>query len=240
MSAALRQRQSQSINSQGTAARVADYIREEFPVPRGQPTGLMLQKEDRRLAAIILSVSQALWFITVSVGIVYYSGTLQSWLLLWVGHTGLHNHSSFPKAVWQATMACNPDLTDRSDVATTAVSCSPGDPTGAEKHAFHSLVWFDHWLRTIGPLFPFMLLATRYRLAALAPEVLTFDQQPWVEQIVVYIGLTVTRLAIYFIHRLGKHLNFSCFLTQFLQHECPTSSSLLQKFTPAAALPSVY
>ena len=82
--------------------------------------------------------------------------------------------------------------------------CSSGDPTGAEKHAFHSLVWFDHMLRTVGPLFPFMLLATRYRLATLAPEILAFDQQPWVEQVVVYIGLTLTRLAIYFIHRLGN------------------------------------
>lgn len=137
-------------------------------------------------------------------------------------HAGLHNHSFiFPNAVWQASMACNPDLIDHHGIVTTAGFCSPGDPTGAEKHAFHSLVWFDHWLRTIGPLFPFMLLATRYRLAALAPEVLAFDQQPWVEQIVVYIGLTVTRLAIYFIHRLGKHLNLSCFLTQFLTAKLP-------------------
>ena len=60
-----------------------------------------------------------------------------------------------------------------------------------------------------------MLLATRYRLATLASEILAYDQQPWVEQIVVYIGLTITRLAIYFIHRLGKHANFSHVLTQF-------------------------
>ena len=80
----------------------------------------------------------------------------------------------------------------------------PGDPTGAEKHAFHSLVWFDHLLRTCGPIFPFLFLATRYKLASLAPDVLAFDNQPWVEQIIVYIGITVTRLTIYFIHRLGK------------------------------------
>lgn len=57
-------------------------------------------------------------------------------------------------------------------------------------------------------MFPFMLLATRYKLATLAPEILVFDQQPWVEQIVVYIGLTITRLAIYFIHRLGEYTVF--------------------------------
>ena len=74
MSAAVRQRQSQSIKPQGKASRVADYIKDEFPVPRGQPTGLMLRKEDRKLAAIILSIAQALWFITVSIGIIYYSG----------------------------------------------------------------------------------------------------------------------------------------------------------------------
>ena len=79
-----------------------------------------------------------------------------------------------------------------------------GDPTGAEKHPFHSLVWFDHLLRTCGPIFPFLFLATRYKLASLAPDVLAFDNQPWVEQIIVYIGITVTRLTIYFIHRLGK------------------------------------
>ncbi|KAL3151714.1 hypothetical protein ABBQ38_012695 [Trebouxia sp. C0009 RCD-2024] len=151
MSASVRQRQSQSVRPQGTASKVADYIKEEFPAPRGQPTGLMLRKEDRKLAAIILSIGQAVWFVVISIGIIYYSG----------------------------------------------------DPTGAEKHAFHSLVWFDHMLRTVGPMFPFMLLATRYKLATLAPEILAFEQQPWVEQIVVYIGLTITRLAIYFIHRLG-------------------------------------
>lgn len=74
MSAAIRQRQSQSVKPQGKASRVADYIKEEFPVPRGQPTGLMLRKEDRKLAAIILSIAQALWFITISIGIIYYSG----------------------------------------------------------------------------------------------------------------------------------------------------------------------
>ena len=41
-------------------------------------------------------------------------------------------------------------------------------------------------------------------MASLAPDVLDFDNQPWVEQIVIYIGITVTRLTIYFIHRLGK------------------------------------
>lgn len=106
-------------------------------------------------------------------------------------------------------------------------SCVPssGDPTGAEKHAFHSLVWFDHSLRTVGPLFPFMLLATRYRLATLASEILAYDQQPWVEQIVVYIGLTITRLAIYFIHRLGKHAHFSTVAMHFCSiYYCPCPS----------------
>ena len=79
-----------------------------------------------------------------------------------------------------------------------------GDPTGAERHAFHSLVWFDRVLRTYGPIFPFMFLATRYKLSSLAPDILAFDDQPWVEQIVVYIGVTVVRLLIYFIHRIGK------------------------------------
>ena len=104
-----------------------------------------------------------------------------------------------------------------------------GDPTGAEKQAFHSLVWFDHSLRTIGPLFPFMLLATRYRLATLAPEILAYDQQPWVEQVVVYIGLTITRLAIYFIHRLGKHPMSSYSLLHFhTTHYC-TCPSMQQR-----------
>jgi len=91
-----------------------------------------------------------------------------------------------------------------------------GDPTGAEKHAFHSLVWFDHLLRSFGPIFPFLFLATRYKLASLAPDVLAFDQQPWVEQIIVYIGVTVTRLTIYFLHRLGE-------LTQYPSVGCNVS-----------------
>lgn len=117
----------------------------------------MLRKEDRKLAAIVLSVGQAVWFVTIAVGIIFYAG----------------------------------------------------DPTGAEKHAFHSLVWFDHLLRSFGPLFPFLLLATRYKLASLEPEVLAFDQQPWVEQIVVYIGITITRLTVYFLHRLGVFYFFT-------------------------------
>lgn len=79
-----------------------------------------------------------------------------------------------------------------------------GDPTGAEKHAFHNLVWFDHLLRTFGPLFPFMVLATRFKLGSLAPEILAFDRQPWLEQLIVYIGITLTRTGIYYLHRLGE------------------------------------
>ena len=79
-----------------------------------------------------------------------------------------------------------------------------GDPTGAEKHAFHNLVWFDHLLRTFGPLFPFMVLATRFKLGSLAPEILAFDRQPWLEQLIVYIGITLTRTGIYYFHRLGE------------------------------------
>ena len=78
-----------------------------------------------------------------------------------------------------------------------------GDPTGAEKKAFHSLVWFDRVLRVYGPIFPFLFLATRYKMASLAPDVLAFDDQPWVEQLVVYIGISATRLLIYLIHRAG-------------------------------------
>lgn len=147
----IRRRQPQVGNAEGKVKRVAEYIQDEFPVPRGRPSGHMLLKEDRKLAAIVLSVAQAVWFITIAVGIIFYAG----------------------------------------------------DPTGAEKHAFHSLVWFDHLLRSYGPIFPFLFLATRYKLASLAPDVLDFDNQPWVEQIVIYIGITVTRLTIYFIHRLG-------------------------------------
>ncbi|DBA89741.1 TPA: hypothetical protein ACH3X2_004621 [Trebouxia sp. C0005] len=146
----MRRRQPQVANAEGKVKRVAEYIQDEFPVPRGRPSGHMLLKEDRKLAAIVLSVAQAVWFITIAVGIIFYAG----------------------------------------------------DPTGAEKHAFHSLVWFDHLLRSYGPIFPFLFLATRYKLASLAPDVLDFDNQPWVEQIVIYIGITVTRLTIYFIHRL--------------------------------------
>lgn len=78
-----------------------------------------------------------------------------------------------------------------------------GDPTGAEKHAFHNLVWFDHLLRMFGPLFPFMVLATRFKLASLAPDILAFDRQPWLEQLIVYIGITLTRTGIYYLHKLG-------------------------------------
>ena len=88
--------------------------------------------------------------------------------------------------------------------------CFIGDPTGAEKHAFHNLVWFDHLLRMFGPLFPFMVLATRFKLASLAPDILAFDRQPWLEQLIVYIGITATRTGIYYIHRLGKLTNSWC------------------------------
>lgn len=78
MSDPVRQRRSQSIRPQGKASRVADYIKEEFPVPRGQPTGLMLRKEERKLAAIVLSIAQAVWFVVISIGIIYYAGVLHN------------------------------------------------------------------------------------------------------------------------------------------------------------------
>lgn len=34
----------------------------------------MLLKEDRKLAAIVLSVAQAVWFVTIAVGIIFYAG----------------------------------------------------------------------------------------------------------------------------------------------------------------------
>ena len=69
MSSNLRQRQ-----PKGKAARVAEYIKGEVPVPQGRPAGNMLHKDDRQLAAIVLSVIQAAWFITISVGIIFYAG----------------------------------------------------------------------------------------------------------------------------------------------------------------------
>ena len=54
-----------------------------------------------------------------------------------------------------------------------------------------------------------MFLATRYKLSSLAPDILAFDDQPWVEQIVIYIGVTVVRLLIYFIHRIGNFGSWS-------------------------------
>lgn len=38
----------------------------------------MLRKEDRKLAAIILSIGQAVWFVVISIGIIYYSGMLHA------------------------------------------------------------------------------------------------------------------------------------------------------------------
>lgn len=55
-----------------------------------------------------------------------------------------------------------------------------------------------------GPLFPFMVLATRFKLASLAPDILAFDRQPWLEQLIVYIGITLTRTGIYYLHKLGE------------------------------------
>lgn len=139
MSAALRQRQSQSANPQGKAARVAEYIREEFPVPRGQPTGLMLQKEDRKLAAIILSVSQALWFITVSVGIVYYSGSCKL-----VCCFELAGRTAPPFIVSNSSLASKyglqPRLKDCRAVVTTAVSAHQA--TQLELKSMPSIPWF--------------------------------------------------------------------------------------------------
>ena len=109
MSAAVRQRQSRSVKSQGKASRVADYIKEEFPVPRGQPTGLMLRKDDRKLAAIILSIAQALWFITISIGIIYYSGTLRLFAAVgWLAQ--LHKHMYFLTALICARQIAIPML----------------------------------------------------------------------------------------------------------------------------------
>ena len=78
MSTSVRRRQPRPTTAQGKASRVADYLKEEFPVPKGQPTGLMLRKADRKLAAIILSIAQAVWFVTIAVGIIYYAGELCS------------------------------------------------------------------------------------------------------------------------------------------------------------------
>ena len=71
MSTSLRQRQPRS---KGKAARVAEYIQGEVPIPQGRPAGFMLRKDDRKLAAIILSIIQAVWFVTISVGIIFYAG----------------------------------------------------------------------------------------------------------------------------------------------------------------------
>ena len=76
MSSNLRRRQAKSESAQEKAARVAGYIKEEFPVPRGQASGPMLRKEDRNLAAIVLSIAQAVWFVTIAVGIIFYAGKL--------------------------------------------------------------------------------------------------------------------------------------------------------------------
>lgn len=70
----MRRRQPQVANAEGKVKRVAEYIQDEFPVPRGRPSGHMLLKEDRKLAAIVLSVAQAVWFITIAVGIILYAG----------------------------------------------------------------------------------------------------------------------------------------------------------------------
>lgn len=70
----IRRRQPQVANAEGKAKRVAEYIQDEFPVPRGRPSGHMLLKQDRELAAIVLSVGQAVWFITIAVGIIFYAG----------------------------------------------------------------------------------------------------------------------------------------------------------------------
>ncbi len=70
----IRRRQPQVANVEGKAKRVAEYIQDEFPVPRGRPSGHMLLKEDRKLAAIVLSVAQAVWFVIIAVGIIFYAG----------------------------------------------------------------------------------------------------------------------------------------------------------------------
>ncbi len=70
----IRRRQPQVANAEGKVKRVAEYIQDEFPVPRGRPSGHMLLKQDRKLAAIVLSVAQAVWFVTIAVGIIFYAG----------------------------------------------------------------------------------------------------------------------------------------------------------------------
>jgi len=70
----IRRRQPQVENAEGKVKRVAEYIKDEFPVPRGRPSGHMLLKEDRKLTAIVLSVAQAVWFVTIAVGIIFYAG----------------------------------------------------------------------------------------------------------------------------------------------------------------------
>ena len=74
MSSALRQRQTHLEATDGKAKRVSDFVKSEFPVPNGLGSGAMLLKEDRKLAAIVLSAIQAVWFVTVAVGICRYAG----------------------------------------------------------------------------------------------------------------------------------------------------------------------
>ena len=70
----IRRRQPRAENTEGTAKRVAEFIKDEFPLPRGRASGHMLLKEDRKLAAVILSSAQAVWFVTITVGIIFYAG----------------------------------------------------------------------------------------------------------------------------------------------------------------------
>ena len=73
----LRQRQTMSSNA-GKAQRVADYIKSEVVMPDGQPSGSVLRRADKQLGGVILSISQAIWFLAIAIGILFYQGMFSS------------------------------------------------------------------------------------------------------------------------------------------------------------------
>ena len=70
----LRQRQTMSSNA-GNVQRVADYIKSEVVMPDGQPSGSVLRRADKQLGGVILAISQAIWFLAIAIGILFYQGT---------------------------------------------------------------------------------------------------------------------------------------------------------------------